>query len=178
MARTETVCLAGAHTCSGRCRGCQRGLGPSLPSRRASRPLTLRSALRAQGSPRPLLPSCSLPPRMQRDTYVSVLMTQRASCEFPAQGPSQATESAYAHPNAERPPLPMRHSPAALPGSALASRASTCAVWKTRPVLPPSLWGSEQIQTPRGKPCSERLRTGLRKRTALGSSRSPDEHPL
>lgn len=49
MAHTETVCPAGTHTCSGRCRGCQRGLGPSLPSRRASRPLTLRSALRAQG---------------------------------------------------------------------------------------------------------------------------------
>lgn len=136
------------------------------------------TASRAHGSPRPLLPSFSLPPRMQRDTYLSVLMTQRASCGFPAQGPSQATESAYAHPDAERPPLPMRHSPAALPGSAWASPASTCAVWKTRPVLPPSLWGSEQIPTPRGKPRSERLRTGLRKRTALGSSRSPDEHPL
>lgn len=50
VAHTETVCPAGAHTCGGRCRRCQRGLGPSLPSRRATRlPLTLRSALRAQG---------------------------------------------------------------------------------------------------------------------------------
>lgn len=156
---------------------------PAGPGAFAPQQTRIPAAHPPLSTPRTRLPpapsSLILPPSPDAERHIrKFLMTQRASCGFPAQGPSQATESAYAHPNAERPPLPMRHSPAALPGSALASRASTCAVWKTRPVLPPSLWGSEQIQTPRGKPCSERLRTGLRKRTALGSSRSPDEHPL
>lgn len=179
------MCPAGAHTCSGRCRGCQRGLGPSLPSRRASRPLTLRSALRAQGDRTacarlpPAPSSLILPPSPDAERHIRKCSNDsacilRISCTGAIAGHRERLRS----PQCRAATTSDETQPGRAPRQRVGEPSEHLCGLENPPVLPPSLWGSEQIPTPRGKPCSERLRTGLRKRTALGSSRSPDEHPL
>lgn len=111
--------------------GSSRSWAPSLPNQTRfqvatnsmlSTPHTGRSHHVTHGFSLPLLPSVltrspSLP-GCKEETHSKCSHYLAAACGFQTQGPSQASESAYIHPNTEQSLLPTRESQAALPDSA------------------------------------------------------------